>query len=225
MITYDTTGGGADPDGGDGPLTYNLTIGSGENRILIVGVRLFSNLTSNPISSVTFNGVGLTKITDSTIGGNQFWLAIYYLVNPDSGTHAVSVNYPNGNNTYITSAAAAYSGADQVNPIDAFATKGLDSAGQTTMSHNVTTTVDNCWVFGFFYAAGGSISLTGATSRTVADTYTVCGDSNEPITPAGSKTMSYTFSSSTYVLMGLISFKPVSSSGASLGGAFLMQFV
>lgn len=84
------------------PCTQALTVANNPNRILIVGVPFYTNPSSTirmqDIPSVTWNGVFMTKIdsiTETTPAGSfeHYNLYIFYLANPDFGTHNLVVNY------------------------------------------------------------------------------------------------------------------------------------
>src|SRR5437588_483235 len=63
--------------------TYNFThvIGTNANRLLIVGVSTFA---AGTVTSITYGGVGLTKLRADVNGvyNSELW----YLINPTSGS-------------------------------------------------------------------------------------------------------------------------------------------
>ena len=91
----------------------NFNVGNGPNRILIAGVQfeLQGNAAADNtmVSSVSYAGRELTPIPGSEVQfswmwkGTEIWLkaAIYYLVDPPSGSHDITVTYtgpvPSGN--------------------------------------------------------------------------------------------------------------------------------
>ena len=69
-------------------ITFSHTTGTGNNRLLLVGVSWNCGTTDRSISSVTWNGTPLTEVKtqlgyDTT---NPRYSAIYRLVAPASGT-------------------------------------------------------------------------------------------------------------------------------------------
>ena len=68
-------------------LSWNHTVSSGTNRLLIVGISL--NKGSSNVNSVTFNAIPLTQAGTSGVTGTQS--DIWYLVGPPSGTFPIAV--------------------------------------------------------------------------------------------------------------------------------------
>ena len=83
----------------------NFRIGSGRNRLLIVGVHVEEKGNENAddmaINSVTCGGRELTLLPDSEVQLSEMWrgdeyflkVALYYLINPPSGIHDITVTY------------------------------------------------------------------------------------------------------------------------------------
>ena len=83
----------------------NFRIGSGRNRLLIVGVHVeekgSENVDDMLIASVTCGARELTLLPDSEIQLSEMWrgdeyflkVALYYLINPPSGNHDITVTY------------------------------------------------------------------------------------------------------------------------------------
>jgi hypothetical protein len=81
----------------------NFRVGSGRNRLLIAGVHVEEkggeNVNDMVIASVTFSDRELTLLPDSEIQLSEMWrgdeyflkVALYYLINPPSGTHDIKV--------------------------------------------------------------------------------------------------------------------------------------
>lgn len=101
-----------------------ITIGSGANRVAVVGVQ---EISAN-ISSVTIGGQAAT-VRNSYDGGSSTGVSLYYLANPPSGTQPVVVTYVS-NYAESVAIAAVFSGVDQATPI--VADVGLGSAYTTS---------------------------------------------------------------------------------------------
>jgi hypothetical protein len=83
----------------------NFRVGDGRNRILIAGVHVEEkggeNANDMEIVSVTFSDRKLTLMPDSEIELAEMWrgdeyflkVALYYLINPPSGTYDINVSY------------------------------------------------------------------------------------------------------------------------------------
>lgn len=152
-------------------LTYAVDC-TGAN-ILLVGFIL----SSGTPSTVTYNGVSMTQATSTST------TYVYYLVSPASGSNNVVIT-PSGSTT-INSCAVCYSGAETTGQPDA--TNSASSLVIGSVSVNVTTVADNCWV-----AAFGSCSTvetltrvsSGATRQSRSGA--IFFDNNTSKTPAGS---------------------------------------
>ena len=83
----------------------NFQVGSGRNRLLIVGVHVeemgAENVNDMVIAGITFSEHELTLLPESEIQLSEMWrgdeyflkVALYYLINPPSGTHDIKVTY------------------------------------------------------------------------------------------------------------------------------------
>lgn len=170
------------------PLTFAHTVGAGSDRILFVGVEHNGTTT---VSGITYNGVALTKINAQASGVMNFEL--WYLSNPASGSNNVVVTTV-GAVTLLNASAASYTGA--VGPSGVPDSQGTSSGFEGTTDTR-TSVANNCWHIGFFAGLDTGNGLTagaGATARTVLTSGFGMFDSNGPITPAGSHSMTVTIS-------------------------------
>lgn len=120
------------------PCDFDHTVtSSGSNRILIVGINV-SNLAA--ISSVTYNGDPMTMI-DQQDNGDSAHASLWYLVNPDTGTHPVRLSLALA--TAVTAGAISFTGVDQTNPIDA---QNGATGTSNTPAVTLTTTTDETWI-------------------------------------------------------------------------------
>ncbi len=120
------------------PCDFDHTVtSSGSNRILIVGINV-SNLAV--ISSVTYNGDPMTMINQQD-NGDSAHASLWYLVNPDTGTHPVRLSLTLA--TAVTAGAISFTGVDQTNPIDA---QNGATGTSNTPAVTLTTTTDETWV-------------------------------------------------------------------------------
>lgn len=179
-------------------LTYAHTC-SGSNRILFVGVS-YNNVT-DITSSVTYNGVGLTKITevsDGSVGISQLW----YLIAPATGANNIVITL--SSSKFIKGYSCSYTGAKQSGVPDASDTEFVSN---TTATTTLTTIADNCW--SVLHASVGS-SLSAGAGSTQRESVSNAGifDSNGALTPAGSKSMTVTQSVSSAMRLVMASFAP-----------------
>jgi hypothetical protein len=177
---------------------------SGDNRILFVFVE---SQVENPEDGVTYNGSEMTRIIRRVWLG--YYLSVYYLIAPSSGSNNVVVDRNNA--AYTRAVASSYTGVSQTSPIDASDGTLSDRSG-TTMSASLTTIADNCWtIFGckIYY---DPTATAGAAVREIYTKQFFVADSNAAITPAGSHTMSFS-SPSTHDWSNklIVSFKPATS--------------
>jgi uncharacterized repeat protein (TIGR01451 family) len=92
------------------------TVGSGSNRILIVGVSIVDT-TTNYVAGVNYGGAALTRI--GTISRGTLYLTeMWYLLSPNSGTNTITVNMSNG--ASITAGAASFAGVNLSSPLGSF---------------------------------------------------------------------------------------------------------
>lgn len=148
---------------GTGP-TYSYTCGSGSNRLLVVGFFADVGVADAVCTSVTYNGVGMTRIgyANSDGGGDRaIWM--WALANPDSGSNTLQINFSSSQgNVYVLG--SDYTGADSTIPSGAVGTSAVSASSITAVGLSVGAT--NAWVVGLARAfGGGSVTWTaGATA-------------------------------------------------------------
>lgn len=167
--------------------TISITIGSGANRIVFLGVQF---ATGTDVSGTpTCAGVPMTLAGSYSGGGGVFNKTyVYYYLSPATGSNNITVNNSGGAN-YIYASAASYAGVSQTGPIDVSAA-ATPTTG-TSLSKSLTTTVDNDWLVGFFSGFNTGAALSAGASTTFRTTVTGgswnnWGDSNAAKTPPGS---------------------------------------
>lgn len=162
----------------NGTTSYSHSSGSGADRILFVCTRQGGG-DGDTISSITYNGDSLTKIGVSLEPGDSTWVGLWMLISPSAGINTLSISMTGG---FIQSTSASYSGVEQGNQPDEIATHTATNTANTTAS--LTTIDDNCWTI---LACSQRVNTTaGAGSTKRSDQ---CFDSNGPITPASSTSM------------------------------------
>lgn len=112
--------------------TLAFTIGSGANRVAIVGLGAFANTSAE---TATCGGVSGTKVssTDNFLTGIQVML--FAMINPASGSQTASCSWTTA--ASCTVAALTFAGADQTTPATNGVTKG--TAFSTTNSQAITS--------------------------------------------------------------------------------------
>ncbi len=200
-------------------ITNAYTVGSGSDRLLVVGVTVDG--VSDVVSGVTYNSVSMTlavKLTPSGSDNGAKQSYIYYLLGPASGA----------NNIVVTTSVAAevvaadYTGVAQSGQTDATNTHDVNSASPSDpFTSSITTVADNSLVvlLDSAYSFGNpSTAGTGATRRAYGATIALATlyDCGTPVTPAGSYSMTINGRneySNTHILA---SFSPTGGGG---GGA------
>lgn len=146
-------------DGGNAiatSLTFSHTVGSGSDRLLVV--EMMGATSGSGDGTCTFNGVSMTLAGKVQCPADR-WTYLFYLLNPDTGTHDV-VATSNDSNA-VAAVASSYTG---VGSYESNANTGTDaSIGTITVS--VTTVAANAWVFGS--AKTGGTALTAGSNSSI----------------------------------------------------------
>lgn len=179
--------------------TTTLTVShtcTGSDRGL--GVAVFFD--TDNISSVTYNGVAMTKAGQHDFVSNR--IAGYYLKNPASGTHDIVVTCAANNN--ISLIGFSYTGTNQTTQSLTFIDGGTSTTTPKTTS--LTPVADNSWIVlvGRNNTTGNLSASTGVTLFRAANGFHVF-DSNGAITPVAAYDMDVTFTGGNSV--GTIAFE------------------
>lgn len=177
-------------------LTYSHTIASGSNTVLFVGTTARDATPGNrPVTSVTFNGLALTKIREDVTGDNTVTTGMWYRVSPDVTTANIVVTYTG------TVATAVYSAAEAVDGADSTAIEAQNGANSTVsgpVTVDVVSLTDGAWALDMAYSSQDTVFTIGAgqTERQSAIGFAAAienaGMSTEPKATAGTITMSWT---------------------------------
>jgi hypothetical protein len=163
-ITFDNASSASNSTPGT-TLSWSHTIGSGSNRMLIIGVCGLDTSTSDlVISSVKYNGVNMSFVSGSSVTlttSTSRKTELYYLLNsnlPSAGTYTVTVTY-SGDVNNRSAGAISLTGVAQT-AREAVAT---NSQSATTISTNITTLTNGAWVVDIV-GSGSAGSFTTTTS-------------------------------------------------------------
>jgi hypothetical protein len=127
-------------------VLWSHTTGTANNRLLIVAISVHvANGTPTTVSSVTYGGMALSQVNTTLYSATtpQVRTYIYRLVNPQSGTQTVTVNF--AASTLYVCGATTYVNVDQTTPIQASQTA---TGSSTSPSVSVTATGTGRAVFG-----------------------------------------------------------------------------
>lgn len=191
---------------------------TGSNRVLIVAAR-----TDNGdlyTLSATYNAITMTEIGRVNMPTRpQEWYYLFYLLAPATGGANVVVTATGTSGLYGSS--SSYTGVTQVGP-DGSSTNTTSSG--TSINCSITTLADNCWTFatGFSMATPGSSHLVASTNTiertTFASSTPGSFDNNTVITPAGTYTMYWTYSSDANACVIMASFAGGAAAPSIVGG-------
>lgn len=200
-IAFDGVGAGASFFSAASAITWNHTVTSNTNGVIVVGCGFDGgSSTTRTMSSVTYNSVALTKGPTRDDNTNAIHTEIWYsTAAPATGTHTVSAT-PNGTNSGYGCNSMSFTGAAASAPNGA--TAGANGTS-TTPSVSNTTATNNSWVVdAVLYDSSSSSCTTTATGTSPTQTkeYGFTGNSDQvtymgsykgPKTPAGATTMSW----------------------------------
>lgn len=186
--------------GAAGPVT-TMTIPhtiTGLNPVLYSGI--LDDGGSNNVTNVTFNGSALTRI-DEVVQIGSGYISLWGILNPSTGTHNIVYTMAMASNPAALN--ASYIAARQSGLPDAKVSQ--PGTVKTTTLGTLTSVADNCWTVMLARAQTAMTPEPGTTSRVnpFSSTFQIF-DSNGPITPAGSTSLSFT------TLTGITSFIMVS---------------
>lgn len=165
----------------DSPNAFTLndtyTVGSGSDRMLLVWAYLAFGATDF-VTSVTYNSVTMNREA-IIVGPGTAVQYIYSLINPDSGTHVVTITSA----AFLTLAGAgvSYEGVAQTALEGANTNSGNPV---TSLDVSITTVSPDCWLSGVFTQASGPqpTPASGCTNRLAGDDYVLWVDKG-PVSP------------------------------------------
>lgn len=190
-------------------ITYSHTC-TGSDLMLFVNAG-FNDGSTDRFSSVTYNGVAMTRLT--RVSGTNGDTNLCYLAAPATGANNVVVTRSSSGN--IKSCSASYTGCKQTGFPDAYGTNAVTSG--TTCTKAITTVLDNCWLIVSSYNTnGGSAVTNGGTTRDNATGEIAIGDSAADQTPAGSHTSGISWTGSEHAAVIVASFAPAVAASSLL---------
>ena len=222
-ITYGSVS-SATPCSSCSSRTFSHTIGSGSNRLLVVGVSIENDPTGPAVSSITYNGQGLTKIdsvevsSSGTMGRAELW----YLLEadlPSSGSYNVVVTLSQSTNELAAGAISLTDVAQQAPE----ASNTNSNIGLDTISSNITTLTDGAWLVDVVHCGepGGDFAANGGQAERYDD---VTGSSEgagstKPVASAGATSSGWTYNTGANRLAHVVAaFAPAQDCGGGGGG-------
>lgn len=166
--------------------TTTHTVGASADRILIVHFGAVTDTATAVDSSV--DGA-FTFLNEGTYPGGAYeGLSAWYLINPTTGVHTISVTHTGSGRMDSIS----YSGVNQSNPIDSSDVNN-NAVGTTSLTTSTTVVGSDCWLVGTVSDSGAATAAgAGTTLRAQsADTGHTVGDSGGTV-GTGSQSLIFT---------------------------------
>jgi hypothetical protein len=176
-----------------------------------------ASASTSTVTGIKYGGVSMTKAVGGRSSSADRMISIWYLVAPATGSNDVVVT--SSTSQALRFGAISYSGVAQSSPTDGTDTT-LNQTGATTISTDITTTTDNCWMFMFAKDNAGSKTYSSTTGDTIRlatdDGGHSSSDTGAAITPAGSNTMTHQVNSGTVTIGAIaVAFKPATGAAAA----------
>lgn len=161
-LAYDATAGTNKYHPASNTIAWNHTCSTGTNRVLIVCVGLRGDGESRTISSATYNSIAMTSAGYKAYGTHAL-SQIFYLVNPATGTNAVSIAASGGTDLFMCGGSVSFTGADQAEPIIGFTSaQGVD----TSPTISVVSYSDEIVVDALVHRGAGDANATVGSGQT-----------------------------------------------------------
>lgn len=165
---------------------------TGSSRYLTVGIAMLS-VGGSSVSSITYNGVAMTKIDAKASVSGAVRAELWGLVAPATGSNTIAVTLSAALDSI--GEAVSFTGVHQTSPYEGTGDASATNVGAADATVNVVTVADNDWCVDIVATDDTAITVgAGQTSRNnVTGALGSGGMSTEgPDTPAGSVTMSWT---------------------------------
>jgi hypothetical protein len=154
-IAADGTASSTQVDNGTS-CSFSHTVGSGSDRLLVLTYTdEDSSATDAAVANADFNGDAATHLV--TVGTNNR-TEQWYVLNPDSGTFTVTINF-GGTVTAAACTAMSYTGVQQSGQPDA-TNSGTDAASVFQIS--IDTATENAWLTVTDYHPASAAALTAS---------------------------------------------------------------
>lgn len=198
--------------------TIAFTVNTQSNQILVIGIGLGTAATTTPdITGVTWNGTAMSEAVDSGVQiGNGYYKKgkIFYILNPDTGTHNVVATVNEGWADVVYAFVTIYNASQEAPEVTGSGKNG----GSTTSSASATSTTNNDMFISFndnHYTATMTVdspltSITEYESGSSGNQQN-CGLGQYIKASAGAQTLSWTLSTSVSWVNCLAAFKPATT--------------
>lgn len=180
------------------PVSWSHTIGSGSDRLIMVGVCLIGMFAGVSCTGVTCGGTAMTKVTSQSAGYIES--SVWILHAPGTGSKTIEASFSGMINCGY-GCSVSYFGAQQSSTADSYGGGKCTSSCTTgSKTYTVTTVADNCWIFGIGAARVQTYEQVSLNANETSRGFYSGGtghviraeDSNGALTPAGDKTPGFT---------------------------------
>ena len=131
---------------------------TGTNLILMVNA---VNTSGNfSFTGMTYNGVSMTLVSSIFNATTGYYVSLWYLINPSTGTHNI-VATTSGNNS-VSIGGISYTGAKQSSQPDSFSS--TSQTASTSATYNTTVVANNSWLIMSGGADANATSWTAGTN-------------------------------------------------------------
>src|SRR5262245_15684475 len=214
-ISFDAASRAATTSTGRTSLSWTHAIGSGADRILVVGVAIEDTTTTDAnITSVTFNGTALLPVPNSKRSGGGTGIIqtqLFYLLSGSlgaTGSRTITIT-TQGPVDGISAGAVSLAGVSQSAPQNA--ATSVDTSGADSISTSITSGATNSWIVDVV-GSGNSGSFTAASGQTervdVAASGMTGAMSTKALTAAGATTLGWTHNGANRLAHSLASLAP-----------------
>jgi pectate lyase len=214
-ITFDAASRAATTSTGRTSLSWAHVIGSGADRVLVVGVAIEDTSTTDAnIVSVTVNGTPLIAVPNSKRSGGGTGIIqtqLFYLLSASlgsAGSRTITIT-TQGPVDGIAAGAVSLAGVAQSAPQTA--ATNVDTSGADSISTSITSPSANSWIVDVV-GSGNSGSFTPASGQTervdVAASGMTGAMSTKALTATGATTLGWTHNGANRLAHSLASFAP-----------------
>jgi len=209
-------------------VSFSHTIGSGSNRLLVVGISIEHSASGPTVGSITYNGQPLTKIDSRGITSDYYGRAeLWYMLEsglPSAGTYNIVVNTPSSPEELIAGA-ISLNGVAQQAP-EAKAESSADYVD--TISSSITTLTDGAWLVdavhsGMEYGYTPNSGQTERYDRAGGANTSRLACSTKELAVAGSTTMGWTQSGANRQAHEVAAFAPAPAGSPLVPLALTLQ--
>jgi hypothetical protein len=204
-------------------VTWNHTVGSGNNRALIVGVGTRNSTPANAVvTNITYGSLALTKLRSDDGSADAYKRTeLWALFNPPSGTAQISVTLAGAISHFAVGIAISLFGADSIE-----ASNGAGDQSGNPASHSITSQsdgallIDACCHLGNTLAQGAQQTLI-AKFEGVGSSSDAFGMSYVQKATAGNQVFTWTSDASVGWTATAVSVKAAASGGGDMA---IIQF-